>query len=186
MSPRISEENINTQNYWDTIYGTGAYPTTDPTNSERYEITAMLQLGKSALDLGCGQGGLGLALAKLKPRVRYTGIDFSTAAIDSALVKGCKLGRWQDASVCADTVYLMELLEHVDHPSDLLAKAASLATKRMVVGVPRYLALDYPLHRGEHMWDFTTDELVALLSPYGTVGEPVKAGIYCVAVAVDL
>lgn len=162
--PRISTVDINTVEYWTGIYRDGLFPT---------------------LDLGCGQGGVGRALGS---NVAYTGVDW---ALDAILTKVNPRGHylcqnWRDVNIRADTVYCLELIEHVDDPSELLAHAASLSNKRLVIGTPRFGLIPYPLHRGEHQWDFTTEELIALLSPYGTVGEIIPAGRECCIVAVTL
>lgn len=190
--PRISEIDINTVEYWDGIYRRNKFPTADPNNTIRYETAAALHIGTSALDIGCGQGGLALALHAvsqwLDEEIDYVGVDHSWAAIETTLYPdGFYLCMdWQDIQQPADTVYVLELLEHVDDPALLLAHAAKLALSRLIVGVPRYGLITPKLHRGEHQWDFTAEELAALLKPHGTMHEPISTGVECCIAVVDV
>lgn len=189
MSPQIDTVQRNTTTYWDGVYGRAEYPTMDPNNVRRYDAAAARQVGSTALDFGCGQGGLGLSLHRRWPDVHYTGLDFSLTAITGSVLPQNEQHWWQlqcrdwlaglPPGYCADTVYLLDVLEHADAPHHLLAVAASVARRRLVVTVPKYGILTPDLHRGEHRYDFTDDEFRALLAFYGTVNGPEEANTIC-------
>jgi hypothetical protein len=181
VSPRIAEATVNSPSYWDARYRTGDYKTLDPTiNLPRYEWAASLQVGDTALDIGCGEMGLGRLLLAHYPRLTYQGVDHSHDAIERWVVHpedrprvrviGCD---WRHARPDpATTVYLLDILEHEAEPVALLAYAAALTRRRLVVCVPGFGALSKAEHRGEHAWDWTTQEMRALLMPWGEVAGP--------------
>lgn len=190
--PRIADTHVNTPEYWDGVYSRGEYPTLEENNVTRYEAVARLQKGDTALDIGCGQGGLGKVLLELYQHLFYRGIDYSSDALTTHVDLPNIPRRWlfycspwQYIAQAADTAYLCEIVEHVDDPLALIKHAAGLAQQRLVVSVPQYNVLTYAQHRGEHMWDFTGKELLDMLRPYGTVGPLRVANCMCWAVAVD-
>ena len=191
--PRIGSASVNTIEYWDRVYREGRYPTLAPNNIARYRAAALFQLGDTALDVGCGQAGLGYVLLQLFPNVHYHGWDYSSQALWSTVLEGegweLYHGTFEDMAERqgpCDTVYLCDVLEHVDEPSELLALVASLAKQRIVVSVPRYQALTYEMHRGEHAWDFTEDEIHALLAVHSEFAGVRPAGSLCLAFAYDI
>ena len=191
--PRIGPASVNTVEYWDGVYRRGAYPTLDVNNIARYKAAASFQLGDSALDVGCGQGGLGYVLLGFYPNVVYHGWDYSSEALWTTVLEGdgweLHHGTFEDMAerqAPCDTVYLCDVLEHVDQPRELLAVVAPLAKRRIVVSLPRYGALSVADHRGEHAWDFTEDELRALLDDFGTFAGVRPAGTVCLAFAYDI
>lgn len=194
--PRIGPASVNTPKYWDAQYGGGHYPTLDQNNVVRYRVTASLQLGDTALDLGCGQAGLGKVLLETYPALYYVGWDYSPVALQTHVLPEAARHRWtvrcgtvEDVVATGEryeAVYLSEVLEHVDDPQGLLDIIAPLAERRLVVTVPRYDVLSWHMHRGEHAWDFTPAELYVLLEPYGMIGQPLQAGSVYTAVAVDI
>ena len=197
MSPLLSAETVNSPEYWDGIYRANAFPTHDPSNIARYLVAATLQRGDSALDLGCGQAGLGRVLLDQHAHLTYLGFDYSQAALQSHCLPRNQEGRW--ALWCGDcyelanelcgqefgTVYLLELLEHNFDPEALLALAAGHAAERIVISVPMHGILSYREHRGEHAWDFTDVELDDLLRPHGAVGPRLLGNHLCWVVGVD-
>lgn len=188
MSPKISNKNINTLDFWNSLWSHSSNSWTRfPNEVVRYEIAANMQVGDNALEIGCGQGGLALALLQFHPEVSYLGTDFSAQAIQTAICQRNYLVKsWEEVTEKADTVYALEVIEHLDDPVKFLKHLAGLANKRLVISTPRYKVHGFEKHQGAHMWDFTDDELVDMLKVYGKVGERIPAGSDCLVVAVDL
>jgi SAM-dependent methyltransferase len=94
----------------------------------------------SVLDLGCGDG----TLSKFVRRGSYLGVDFSPFVIGEAK----RLNRGRGARFLVgdildlpeldpfDTVVMMEVLEHLDNPAQVVELVRPLARKRIVVSVP--------------------------------------------------
>lgn len=194
--PRIAERTKNSHTYWEMLYSQGGYPTLDGNNSQRYEAAAHLHCGVSALDIGCGQGGLGRHLLAMYPQAYYVGVDHAKSALEQCVIPSNHLGRyallaspWQSALGQLhgqfDTTYLLEIMEHMEDPRALLAHVAPYTARRLVVSVPIGGTFTPEMHRNEHFWDFTADELTQLLAPYGTVGPLLKANALCWVVTVD-
>ena len=100
-------------------------------------------LGRNVLDLGCGLG----ILADMVQGHSYVGVDFSRFAIEYAMrhtLNADALFVLADirGMVCglADTVVLQEVLEHVEDPAALVARAERSARKRLIVTVPVEMA----------------------------------------------
>ena len=171
--PQIDTVQRNTVEYWDGLYSRHEYPTLGAPNRDRYQVAAAQQRGGSALDLGCGQGGLGLILLRRQPKLFYVGVDQSAAALQSNVLPLDLTDHWLlvrsaiealNPDWRAATVYCCELVEHVADPAALLADAAARAEQRLVLTVPTF-GHPYQWHRGEHLWDFQEDEVRALLAP---------------------
>ena len=194
--PRIGSASLNNIKYWNGVYSHQEYPTRGDNNRVRYEAAASMQAGMSALDVGCGQAGLGRVLLGQQPdHFFYLGCDFSDAAVRSHVLPEGRDGQWH-LVVCDwreigafgqfETVYLCEMLEHVEEPAQLLALAVEAARLRIVITVPRYQKLSWAEHRGEHAWDFTLEELAQLAKPYGRISEPMAASRLCWAMNITL
>lgn len=191
--PRIAENTVNSEEYWQGLYERREYLTRDDTNIARYWAAAVCQVGRTALDIGCGQGGLGLALSQACPLVRYTGWDYAQSAIDTTIVPEDAHAILERKDWCHDrgaemwdTVYLLEMLEHEPDPKHLVVNAASSARERIVVTVPRRGVLSPAEHRNEHYWDFEPDEIRELFGAYGIVSGPSKVNHLCDLYVVDM
>ena len=194
--PRIGPATLNTIAYWNGVYSRDEYPTLAINNIRRYEAAASMQLGMSALDIGCGQAGLGCVLLRQQPEpFFYLGCDFSNVGLRSHLLPRGRDGRWgfvvcdwQEIGALGQfgTVYLCEILEHVEEPAQLLALAVEAARLRVVITVPRYQKLSRAEHRGEHAWEFTLEELAQWAKPYGRISEPTAASKLCWAMNITL
>jgi len=124
----------------------------------------------SVLDLGCGYG----ELAKFVHRP-YLGIDFSPFVIRKAK----QLNRGNRAKFLVgnilslpeldlfDTVAMLEVLEHLDDPIQMVELARPLARKRVVVSVPKrsYSGSDCK----SHVWPTWSEEDVRRVLGEGTV-----------------
>lgn len=85
------------------------------------------------LDVGCGDGRIDRQIAIRRPDLTITGIDVlvrGEAAIDVEPFDGSRIPRG-DASV--DVVMFVDVLHHTDDPMVLLAEAARVARKAVVI-----------------------------------------------------
>jgi len=104
-------------------------------------IVAFLEkhvMGDSVIDLGGGRGAYALALSKLGKGV--TVVDIDPLALNIAKANGLQTHLTSSESELniqsADTVILIEVLEHVENPAAFLKMAIGLAKKRLLITVP--------------------------------------------------
>lgn len=97
----------------------GLFPT------ERITIEALLKLpkGSKILDFGCSTGRL---LSRLVADYECFGMEVNVAAKKIAESKGIKILNWVDLSnskeLKFDAILLSDVFEHLNHPTELLAK----------------------------------------------------------------
>lgn len=87
----------------------------------------------SVLDLGCGDGQVGLGLMRLRPDLSVTGVDVlrrPVTHIPVALYDGKTL---PFADGAHDYVCIVDVLHHTDDPAAVLAEAARVARHGVVV-----------------------------------------------------
>lgn len=87
----------------------------------------------SVLDLGCGGGQIGLGLMQLRPELSVTGVDVllrPVTHIPVTLYDGTTLP-FADGS--HDYVCIVDVLHHTDDPAVVLAEAARVARRGVVV-----------------------------------------------------
>jgi len=78
---------------------------------------------KNVLDVGCGEGNWSPVLSKLRPKLRYTGVDSSRYAVERyekkrgirlgsfAALEDCGLENSYDLIICSDTLFYLPLEE---------------------------------------------------------------------------
>jgi 2-polyprenyl-3-methyl-5-hydroxy-6-metoxy-1,4-benzoquinol methylase len=99
---------------------------------------------KSILDVGCGEGYVLEALVEAGLEAELHGIDLSAEAIADARVR---LGeavnlRVEDAHALSrseerfDLVMMLEVLEHIERPEDMLETLAQLTRRHVLLSVP--------------------------------------------------
>ena len=94
--------------------------------------------GNSILSLGCGTGRVEKAL--LNSGYKVKGLDINDTALAMAKKKGLEVKKAdlerEDITESADTVIGLHILEHLDNPKDVVAKAMKAAKKRVVFIAP--------------------------------------------------
>jgi SAM-dependent methyltransferase len=128
-----------------------------------------------ALDIGCGSGDLALDLQRAFPDADIIGLDTSAAGLELAgrkvpaatfvqrdlLEPGepeLRLRNWATHAVCS------EVLEHLEHPGDLLRNVSAYLAPgcRLVVTVPGGPMSAYDRHIG-HRAHYTGEKLASVL-----------------------
>lgn len=116
-------------------------------NELNFSKRAVLSLirGKTVLDVGCGDG---LLLEHLMNKgFSVTGIDISSAAIAIAKQRGvsCRQGDITETlpyeSNAFDNVALIDVLEHVFEPGNVLREACRVSRDTVYVSVPNFVSL---------------------------------------------
>jgi methionine biosynthesis protein MetW len=110
----------------------------------RHRVAMRMMGGGSVLDIGCGDG---LLLSMLKNNVSE-GIDISEEGVKKCLEKGMK------ATLCDfskdklpfednafDYVVMLDVLEHVYAPQELLEEARRVSKRYIVISVPNFSSL---------------------------------------------
>jgi SAM-dependent methyltransferase len=148
----------------------------------RHVIRSLLALGEGparVLDIGCGQGDLLAELESFHPGAELRGIDVSQSGLNVARAKvptatflKCNLLADEDVSPhmisWATHATCSEVLEHVDDPQRLMARARTLLAPgcRLVVTVPGGPMSRFDQHIG-HRQHFTPRGLAELLTAAG-------------------
>jgi len=115
------------------------------------------------LDMGCGNGGLSLALARLGVRW-ITGVDYLPRNIERAQAYSALVGAGEGVRfVCRDlrtwvpeekydVLLSFDALEHIDHPREFLRKMGEFIAPNGVAVLSFGPLFHSPF--GDHMWDF--------------------------------
>jgi ubiquinone/menaquinone biosynthesis C-methylase UbiE len=101
---------------------------------------------KTILDVGCGEGVLTERLARTLPRAQVTGLDIGGAGLesewDARTRRNCAFRAgsvyslpFEDGSF--ELVCAFETLEHLERPQDGLAELKRVASRHLVLSVPR-------------------------------------------------
>ena len=134
--------------------------------------------GKSVLDIGGGRGAYSLELSK-------AGYDTVVADINSESLKVAEANGLSTRLLqpgesvgegVADTVMLIEVLEHVPDQKAFLGSAIAAARKRVVFTLPCTddfellfgLGLSYAhVAVSDHLWHFSNEEMKSMLDSFG-------------------
>lgn len=115
-----------------------------PRHQDRLRECARLATGKTAADIGCAYGHSTEIMARLRPEITWTGIDFAEDAIRNAnqffghtpvefecVEKSLDLGIAQyDSVVCS------EVIEHIENDAEFIVDVAMCASKRAIFTTP--------------------------------------------------
>ena len=174
---KFSKANPNTPLLWNRIW-TGKTDYGDMKEKERidlYKYIASLipRQELNLLDIGCGDGEF---LKYVNNKVKKNGIDFSKTGIEKAKQKVIgnfyvgdinKMG-FKDSSF--DIITIIETLEHVNKPEDILKEIRRLLKKggTLIISVPHpehdiYDVRAWPECYSLHLYAFTFDNLKRLL-----------------------
>jgi SAM-dependent methyltransferase len=117
------------------------YRDADPMEQVDYALVDFVaqHAGRSVVDLGCGLGGYARVLADRGFEVR--GLDVVPEYVERARELGVRADVYdgerlplEDGSV--DTVFLLEVIEHLEDPAPLLAEARRVARGSVLVTTP--------------------------------------------------
>ena len=164
---KLIEKNINTPEYWNSIYDKEISNNKYRIESERFEkVTNMIQDGSVVLDVGCGTGEFVNFLHSKKEKCVITGIDFSNIAIEEAKKRNPKcIFFTQDAMEISKTfndidyVISFETLEHLSNPSSFINEIYKTLKKGGVL----FLSMPYNNNvtgGDEHIYSFIFQDMV--------------------------
>lgn len=169
-------ENINTVDYWNGRFMREGDHVWDTMNIIPH-LSKRLPDGVSVFDVGLGGGVVMSRLHESRADLKYYGCDFSSTAIrllrkrpDMQFFR--KLFVYdlrdpvQERFVKAfDVVVCTEVLEHIEHPEDAVAKLVQMARTRVIITAP----LGNSIRSPEHIWEFQMEDIENFLLPYGVV-----------------
>ena len=110
---------------------------------------------RTVLDVGCGEGNWLPAVISLRPKIRYTGVDASTYAVDRfGKKRNIRLGSFAtldeiglkedyDLIVCSDTLFYLPLTELEQGIASLAHRAAGVAFLELYTGEDSLIG-DFP------------------------------------------
>jgi SAM-dependent methyltransferase len=89
--------------------------------------------GARVLDVGCGDGLIGALVRERRPDVEVSGVDIAVRGTTHIPVREFDGRTIPLADGEADVVMLVDVLHHADHPRGLLADAARVAGRAIVL-----------------------------------------------------
>lgn len=145
-APGLKKRNINTELYWDAVYGSEGMDTWRKYEAMFTNIEQHLAITKAqyVLELGCGPGVLGQRLTA-KLGIKWVGFDLSEVAVAQAEaryldarvrdVRNLGIGAYKQGY---DTIVATELLEHLvwDDCVALLRKLNASEVQQLVFSTP--------------------------------------------------
>lgn len=146
-------------------------PDNDERKLDEYKrrlIASLVEPNATALDIGCGDGGL-LAYLRNVRSIRPLGMDISGLSCELARQKGIEVihADASDESIpipSVDYIILSEILEHLPNPEVLLARVRGKFAKRLLIDIPNTGALNDRLRlllgRFPKQWVFHPSEHV--------------------------
>jgi len=158
---RIREMNINTSDYWDTVYSSQKYlyPGYDfYLTLLYYYIPLLIELkyidsfeGVSILDYGCGIADR-LKLLDIST-IKYSGYDISKKVIEYNKSLFSDMNWYSsvnDIQQKPDYIICLHVLEHIDNPCETLKWMLNCAKKGVFIQVP----FKQSFKVREHVWEF--------------------------------
>lgn len=154
---------------------------------------------ESLLDAGCGEGFVSARIKARLPNVNIEGIDLEDNYLDFAKsnFKNIKLIKASIYDIpknddSYDIVLCNEVLEHLDDPHKALRQLFRVSKKYVLVSVPNepffrianILRLKYLKNLGnppEHLNNWTKNDIIKLLSNYGTLDKSKTSTIWTFA-----
>ncbi len=146
--PAWSEENVVQ------FYQRERHRLEDLYDSERALLVPALEESTSVLDVGCAAGGLYNILEKLKPGIRYTGVDVSPEMIAQARcrypsaqfqVSDCSQPDFPEGAF--DLVLSMGVLNHNPNYLEMIREHYRVSRKGCVLDLPRMVRAPYTFER---------------------------------------
>ena len=110
---------------------------------------------RTVLDVGCGEGNWLPAVISIRPKIRYTGVDASTYAVDRfGKKRNIRLGSFAtldeiglkedyDLIVCSDTLFYLPLTELEQGIASLAHRSAGVAFLELYTGEDSLIG-DFP------------------------------------------
>ena len=152
------------------------------TNTRRHRRVTRCKNGESILDIGCGTGDF---LNKMRSKGNWTtrGLEVNEKA--AAYARGERgldvftgdLAHFPSQELTFDVITLWDVLEHLPHPGDALAKVRRLLKRDglLILTVPNIDSLEhkvfrenwFPLEIPRHLYHFTIETLTTLLEKEG-------------------
>lgn len=183
--------NINTKNYWNSIYGddtsraTYASQGTDHNHlpvkgGSVYSVktarftTALnfIKDGDKVLDIGCGVGVFTNLVKKTYPKCDVYGVDISSAAIEANKKENPDInyaqgyiGRLYYSNKMFDVIFCGETIEHLDDPLVLFKEAYGFLKEggKLIITTPR----NDKIISEEHVWFFEQEDVESLFIKAG-------------------
>ena len=155
--------NINNPEYWDT------HQTATDFGLRQQKYLDLAGKGYSICELGCGKSPF-LDHA----RASFTdcwGVDFSRETVRSnkrefpeVLFAVCDVCDTPFRKKFFDVTVAGEVIEHLEVPKKLIKEMTRITKRRIIISTPN-LEFNDP----EHLYEFSEQDLIELLSPYGEV-----------------
>jgi len=158
----MGNDTFNSLQYWEERFSSGSWDAYDgEAQSEffaRLALTALPGWMKELLqknawsvtDLGCAEGGGTAALARHFPNCRFTGVDFSAAALDAARknypfcdFRAGDLRTWDEP---CDVVFSSNTLEHMRAPREIMERMVRCAARHVILLLPLRDVTENPEH----------------------------------------
>lgn len=184
MVKKLTDENLNSPGHFNRLWADGN--SWKPYDEVRLDaLVRTVKKRDKVADLGGGLRGPGEWLIRQKRGADVTWIDFSRTARDLLIEKGVKMN-YLLADVTDiplrgnlfDVVIAGELIEHMEHPSDLVREMARLSKPGgsltiSTVDTSSEAAIEHGVYP-EHLFEFEADDLIGFFEPFGkTVYETV-------------
>lgn len=127
--------------------------------------------GNSFLEIGCGEGYIIGRIKRMKPDARCVGLSN-----DEIGIKEARIGHPSVEFICKDvydyepaekfgTVILPEVIEHLEDPKKILAKAKQIAKQRIIITVPNRNKIENEGHIQIYNKDRLESHVIEAISP---------------------